>query len=89
MSIDAVLGGLVKFAWVSDHIRALNDVGPRHLNRPVTFEYFLSNNKDDYSSSKVLGTLEGVHSSYLLVSGDEYEWSNVSNLKVWRSEVRK
>lgn len=89
MSVDAILSSFTRFNWVPDHVRALADLRPRHVGMPVTFEHFLTTNPANYESENVLGTLEGVHGSILLVSGFEYEWDGVSNMKVWRTEIKK
>lgn len=88
-SVDAVLGGLLRFGWVSDHLHTLADISPRHVGRVVSFEYAPTANPDNYDYERVMGTLEGVHGTKVLVSGGDYDWSKVSNMKVWRSEVKK
>lgn len=89
VAIDAVLDGLMRFKWVSDHVRSISDLGPRHIGRPVSFDYFTSDDLNDYDSIRVLGLFEGYHGGLVLVSGEEYDWSNVKSMKVWRSEVSK
>lgn len=86
---DAVLGGLTRFAWVSDHLHTLADISPRHVGRVVTFEYAPTPDPERYDFDRVMGTLEGVHGGTVLVSGADYDWARISNMKVWRSEVKK
>lgn len=88
-SFDSVLGALTKSEWVPDRIKTLGEVMPRHIGRVATFEYFESDDPQNYESVRVVGTLEGVAGDTMFVSGDPFEWSRIANLKTYRREIVK
>lgn len=75
-----------KIQWVVDKFLP-KAAQPRHLGRPVTFEYFNNEDENDYSSVTVLGNLQGVTSNELIVSGDTYTISRISNAKIYRRKL--
>lgn len=79
----------VKLSWVPDRVPVLADFKPRHIGRVVAFDYFTTSDPEDYSSDAVLGTLEGVVGDELVVAGDTFSWSRISNLKIWRKEIKQ
>lgn len=89
MTTDAILDSLFRFEWVADRILALNDISPRHVGRIVTFNYAESDDPNNYQTYRVIGTLEGAVGNNLFVAGDEFLWTQIDNLKVWRSGVKK
>lgn len=89
MSTDAVLDSLLRFEWVADRILALNDIAPRHIGRVVTFNYAETPDPNNYQTYRVIGVLEGAIGVNLVVAGDEFLWTQIDNLKVWRSGVKK
>ena len=82
--LDLLAGARIE--WLSDRLD-YKGTKPRHLGRPVSFEYFDTTNPENYDSINVLGILEGVAGTNLIVSGDTYEIDRVSNLKIWRRKV--
>jgi hypothetical protein len=89
MSVEAVLSSFTRFNWVPDHVRAIVELRPRHIGAPVTFEHFATQDPTNYDSETVLGSFEGIHGATIVVSGFDYEWNNISNMKVWRTEIKK
>lgn len=75
-----------KIQWVIDKFNA-KAAHPRHLGRAVTFEYFANEDENDYASTMVLGILEGVTGTELIVSGDTYLLSRVSSAKIYRRKL--
>ena len=84
-TLDLILGAKVK--WVGDRIGVLADLAPRHIGRVATFDFFLTDNADDYSSNPVIGTFGGRAGDDVLVGGEWYPWSRISDLRIFRSEI--
>jgi len=84
-SIDLLVGARVE--WVGDKV-ILAALKPRHIGSVVTFDNFLSNYSDDYTSISIMGILEAVIGTDLIVSGDAYEYDHIKDLKVYRRIVK-
>lgn len=88
--VDEILTALgVKITWVPDRVVTVADFRQRHIGRVVTFDYFRTDDPEDYSSDPVMGALEGFVGADILVAGDSFSWARVSNLKVWRKEIKQ
>lgn len=72
--------------WVSDRLSP-QDCKPRHIGRVTSFSYFLDDDPNNYESIDVMGILEGVAGKIVQVSGVEYDYDNIKNLKSWRVKI--
>lgn len=81
----AAMGGKIK--WVGDRVSTTADFKPRHIDRPITFTLYESDDSEDYSSRDVLGTFQGSVGELIVVSNDVYKWARVGDVKIWRREV--
>lgn len=84
-TLELLIGRRIK--WVADRIKTLADLQPRHIGRVVTFTVFYNDDPTDYNTYDVIGTLEGRSDDILLVSGIEYQWHRVADVKIHRSEL--
>lgn len=84
-SIDLLINSRVE--WIGDKV-IIAALRPRHIGAVVTLDFYLSKNPDDYDSVAVMGTLEAVFGTTLLVSGEEYPYDQIANLKVYRRIIK-
>lgn len=76
--------------WVGDRLVTTADVKPRHIGRVFTAEVLADpNDVKNFETERLTGTLEAVIGSVYLVSGSEYDASELQNVRVWRREVAR
>ena len=76
---DLVLGAVTRLKWVGDRM-SIGDFKFRHIGRAVEFSY-------GEDRVRVLGTLDKVDGTELIISGDPYEWSEILDFKVGRKVI--
>jgi hypothetical protein len=82
--IEIVAGS--KIEWVLDSVSP-KTIRARHLGRPISFEYFSTKEPTNYESVQVLGVLDGVIGSDILVSGDLYDGDRIAHAKSHRKKL--
>lgn len=75
--------------WVGDRLVSTADVKPRHIGRVFTAEVVDVQDQKNFRTEQLTGTLESVVGSTYVVSGAEYEVSELQNVRVWRREVSR
>lgn len=84
---DMASVGIVRLQWVYDRVNT-SVVPPRFIGRTISFDYFESDNPENYESTPVLGTLDAVIGKEFIVSGEGFNWDRMSNTKVWRKVIK-
>lgn len=84
---DLLSASGVRIRWTGDRVLTIADFKPRHIGRPITFTKYLSDEDGNYDSIEVLLTFEGIQGQTVLAGGEDWEWKNMDNVKVWRQEV--
>ncbi len=82
---DLLIGAKVK--WTAERVKTISGIFPRHIGRIVQFDYYRNDDPTDYSHDPVMGSLDGYLGDALIVSGDEFKWNRVADLKIYRKEL--
>jgi len=76
---ELLIGARVK--WVSDRIK-IAEIQPRHIGRVVSFTYF-----SEGGDESVMGILNGYVGSSITVNGEDFDYGQMADLRVFRSEL--
>jgi len=84
-ALDMLIGSRVK--WTHDKIKTIAQIQPRHIGRIAQFEYFADEDDSNYDSIIVMGVLDSIVGSAVVVADADYYWGRIANFIIWRSEL--